>query len=82
MTVDVPLLRPQVSDLRYSLCCNKTTEETIGWWNKRPTRSSFCVCFRRVVHCDGAKRIILIKKHVAEVGAANADRILQYLGTR
>ena len=39
-----------------------------------------CIRFRRVVHRDCAERIVLVKKHVAEVGAADADRILKHGG--
>ena len=31
-----------------------------------------------VVHRDCAERIVLVKKHVAEVSTANADRILKH----
>ena len=75
---DVSFHRPQVCDLHDFLCCNETTKAAIGWRMKWRTHAGVCIRFRRVEHRDCAERIVLVKKHVAEVGAANADRILKH----
>ena len=48
------------------------------WRMKWPAHASPGVRFRRVVHRDCAEGTVLVKKHVAEICATNADRILKH----
>jgi hypothetical protein len=59
-------------------CRSETTEAAIGRRMKWRAPTSVCVGFRRVVHRDCAERTVLVKKHIAKVCAANADRILKH----